>query len=275
MSYPPGMKLRPITNWPGQSTIQRRPSQFQASFSDTVKLLDRELRLLDPKDPHMPVCVLQIAMREQDFRIDGMPRANAVPSHPGVILNIETRNKPPMSFPCDTFTHWHHNLRAIALTLEALRKVDRYGVTQTGQQYRGWQAIEAKPAGITSATAAIARLAEIAQLSPTSDYDAADTYRQARREAHPDRNNGDQALWDRSRTHRCLPALIRPPRITRTERQPDESSTRRRHDRHRSRRRRSDPLRGRHRPGNRPQPRRCRRLRRHDAIQRTRSRRNR
>jgi hypothetical protein len=32
-------------------------------------------------------------------------------------------------------------VRAIALALEALRKVDRYGVTQSGEQYRGWQAL--------------------------------------------------------------------------------------------------------------------------------------
>lgn len=97
------------------------------------------------------------------FRVtDGMPRADAKPEHPGIIVNIEPRNKPPMSFPCDTFTHWHDNLRAIALTLEALRKVDRYGVTQTGQQYRGWQAIEAAPPSSDAINGACTLLASVA-----------------------------------------------------------------------------------------------------------------
>lgn len=40
--------------------------------------------------------------------------------------------------PAATFTHWDCNLRAVALTLEHLRAVDRYGVTTGGEQYRGW-----------------------------------------------------------------------------------------------------------------------------------------
>jgi hypothetical protein len=40
---------------------------------------------------------------------------------------------------------WQHNVRAIALGLEALRKVDRYGITRRGEQYAGWKAL---PAGI-------------------------------------------------------------------------------------------------------------------------------
>lgn len=40
---------------------------------------------------------------------------------------------------------WQINLRAIALGLEALRKLDRYGITSRGEQYTGWRAIEATP----------------------------------------------------------------------------------------------------------------------------------
>ena len=46
-----------------------------------------------------------------------------------------------MRFPCDTFTDWQANVRGIALALEALRAVDRYGVTQQAEQYRGWTAL--------------------------------------------------------------------------------------------------------------------------------------
>lgn len=205
MNYPPCMTLRPLDGWPTEFTGQRKRSRFEASLSDTIALLERELRLLDPPVPKWPRSVLQIALREQDFRIDGMPRAGSNPAHPGVILNIETDNKPVLSFPCDTFTHWHDNLRAIVLTLEALRKVDRYGVTQTGQQYRGWQAIESKP----TVDAACVLLARIAWPNENDEHQASwapkiatdeqigrNAYRQARAKAHPDRHNGDQALWD-------------------------------------------------------------------------------
>lgn len=208
VSYPPGMTLRPLDGWPTPRTTDRKRSRFESSFSDTLNLLDRELRMLDPRDRCYPPSVLQIALREQDFRIDGMPRANTNPEHPGVILNIEPRNKPALSFPCDTFTHWHDNLRAIALTLEALRKVDRYGVTQTGQQYRGWQAIESSPA-VDAVGAACVLLARFAWPNENDDYQARWAHRiatnpeirrnslkQARIKAHPDRHNGDRALSD-------------------------------------------------------------------------------
>ena len=208
-TYPPNMTLRPLDGWPLEFTAERKRSRFESSFSATLELLDRELGLIDPTDRHHPPSILQIALREQDFRRDGMPRAGSVTEHPGVILNIEPRNRPALSYPCDTFTHWHDNLRAIALTLEALRKIDRYGTTQTGQQYRGWQAIEARQASYDSVTMACQALARIAwpnertecreEWAPKIATDpeiARNTYRKARSNAHPDRNDGDQTLWN-------------------------------------------------------------------------------
>jgi hypothetical protein len=202
------MTLRPLTGWPMEFTSGRRKSPFSAGFSDTIGILCRELRAIDPKDRYYPPSVLQIALREQDFRLDGMPRASAVPEHPGVILNIEPRNKPALSFPCDAFTHWHDNLRAVALGLEALRRVDRYGITQTGQQYRGWQAIEAKPS-VDVTAAACALLARVAwpnerpefrdEWAPSIATDpeiGRNTLKKARANAHPDRHDSDQLLWN-------------------------------------------------------------------------------
>ncbi|MCG5431225.1 molecular chaperone DnaJ [Mycobacterium sp. MYCO198283] len=199
MNYPPGMTLRPLDGWPKAFTSDRKPSRFEAKFSDTLELLGRELRMIDPDDRYYPPSVLQIALREQDLRrTDGMPRVQAVTAHPGVILNIEPRNRPAVSFPCDTFTHWHGNLRAIALTLEPLRKIDRYGVADTGQQYRGWQAIEApqqKP--VTELVAFLAAVAdEPTPVADTSPENLRRIHRRAQRNAHPDRNSGSRLTWN-------------------------------------------------------------------------------
>lgn len=204
--YPDGMTLRPIVNWPHDHTFDRRSSPFSSSLTTTLATLDRELRHLGTGGRNAE-SVLQIAMREQDLRIDGLPRANAIPEHPGVILNVESRHG-TLSYPCDTFTRWQDNLRAITLGLEALRRVERYGITQTGQQYRGWQAIESKPA-VDAVTAACVVLARIAWPNENDERQANwahkitsdqrirhSTYRQARAKAHPDRHGGDQALWD-------------------------------------------------------------------------------
>lgn len=208
--YPPGMTLRPLEAWPGKLTAARRKSQFSAPLSDTLALLSRELRLLEERE-RQPDTVLQMALREQDFRNDGLPRASAVPEHPGVILNIYPRNagSAELSFPCDTFTDWRDNLRAITLTLEALRKINRYGVAETGQQYRGWRAIESGDASAMR-TFTADDAAEVVFMFAGREHEGSSALeemlrdpntarriiRAAKSQAHPDRNGGDRAAWN-------------------------------------------------------------------------------
>src|SRR5690606_24676973 len=88
-------------------------------------------------------------------------------AHPGVILSFDSKVG-HLSYPCDTFTSWQDNLRAVALALEALRKLDRYGVTKRGEQYRGFLAIEATaaPAGFATADDALHFIGVLAQAEP-------------------------------------------------------------------------------------------------------------
>ncbi|MBW3630660.1 MAG: molecular chaperone DnaJ, partial [Gemmatimonadetes bacterium] len=129
------INYRPIDRWPGEQTRDRKASPFQASFPATLDLLDRELDYLGAKD-----VVFQVALREEDFKRDGDPRANARASHPGVILAFNSKYG-PLKYATDTFSDYQANIRAIALGLEALRKVDRYGITKRGEQYTGWKAL--------------------------------------------------------------------------------------------------------------------------------------
>lgn len=130
-----GIVFRPIDIWPGTETRHRRRATFKASLGSTMALLGRELLALNAK-----LIVAQIAMSEADFRQDGIPYANARATHPGVVIAFESKFG-PLKFAVDTFTTWEDNLRAIALGMEALRKVDRYGVTKRGEQYTGWKAL--------------------------------------------------------------------------------------------------------------------------------------
>lgn len=129
--------FRPIDQWTADPTRGRRDASFSASLSATVEVLARELRQLNAKQ-----IVIQLALDESQIRLDGFPRADARPSHPGVILALESKFG-PLKFAVDTFWTWQDNLRAIALGMEALRKVDRYGVTKRGEQYTGWKALPA------------------------------------------------------------------------------------------------------------------------------------
>lgn len=128
--------FRPIDQWVGERTPrwkQRPKRTFRGGYDDTLQLLDRELTALKATE-----VVIQLEMSDRDIRLDGLPRANATPSGPAVIVAFESKHG-PLKYATDVFDHWHANLRAIALGLEALRKVERYGISSRGEQYRGWQ----------------------------------------------------------------------------------------------------------------------------------------
>lgn len=128
-------RQRPIDEWPGELTKHRTRAPFTAKWHQTQTLLDRELGFLNARS-----VVMLVALDAKDFRIDGQPRANARANHPGVILSFESKFG-PLRYACDTFDDFSDNIRAIALGLEALRKVERYGITKRGEQYKGWSAL--------------------------------------------------------------------------------------------------------------------------------------
>lgn len=201
-AWPDTMKLAPIREWPGELTRSRKSSPFRAGLSDTLDVLDREIWQLTDTRTQRDSAELLIAIPAGDlWRLDGKPRAHAVAEHPGVIFSLDSKHG-HLSYPCDTFTTWQDNLRAIALALEALRKVDRYGVTKRGEQYRGFLALEATaaPAGFATADDALAFLGKFTGigLAEMRVLEGARTraLRRAQRETHPDAG-GDAATFQR------------------------------------------------------------------------------
>ena len=209
-AWPDTMKVGPIREWPGEMTRVRVVAPFTRNgklvdgkrvgagpvpLTTTLRELDRELRELGAKDAE-----LLVALTPDRFRLDGRPRAGATPSHPGVILSFEIPKVGKVSYPCDTFTTWEGNLRAITLALEALRKIDRYGVTKRGEQYRGFLALEATaaPAGFSTGADARMFLVEVAREGVVvgDRQGLARILRLAQRNAHPD-TGGDAATFQR------------------------------------------------------------------------------
>lgn len=122
-----------------------RVSQFSAPWSRTVEDLARELRHLQPQG----AAILQIDLRERDFRQNGLPRADRTAYTPGVVLSLDSRRVGhALRYEVGTFHRWQDNVRAIALGLAALRAVDRYGITRSAEQYAGWRQL---PSGGPSA----------------------------------------------------------------------------------------------------------------------------
>lgn len=211
--------LRPIDVWPGRlrDENQRIGSPFTASWSDTTRLLTREVDFLAGSRAEV---VVQIACRDRDLYVDGSglnSRFRDV-SHPGVVVSFTTKSGRPLQFATDVHTNrgwggylpgWQSNVRAVALALEALRKVDRYGVGQAEQQYVGWQAL---PPGTPMPSAKLTKddAARVLVDYGDGDVDVHDVidgahvhttlvrelFRRAAKREHPDAG-GDPAIYRR------------------------------------------------------------------------------
>jgi hypothetical protein len=116
----------------------RKRSQFKATWLKTLDLLEYELHQLGAKD-----IIVQAGFELSEIRNDGWPRGGAKAKHPAVVLSFHDRRGAPLSFPCDSYDSYQDNLRAIGLSLEALRAVNRYGVTKGHEQYQGFAQIAA------------------------------------------------------------------------------------------------------------------------------------
>jgi hypothetical protein len=189
---------------------KREWSRFDSTWSQTLKLLAREIDYLAGRD-----VVFECDVREQDIRNDGMLRANARAETPAIVIAFDSKHGPQLH-RCDKFTSrwseqgpgWQQNARAIGLTLEALRACDRYGAVETGQQYAGFKALpagRAMPASHMTEDEAysilgsyqprnISDLRALRTLDRESELRAA--FKRARAANHPDRRDGDRTLWD-------------------------------------------------------------------------------
>jgi hypothetical protein len=197
-------EIRPLGHWTDPETTDRAGSgRFRAAWQSTLDLLAFETGQLDAG-----LVVVQIDVKEGDLRRDGMLKSRAVVGHPGVAVSFESRFG-PLRYATDRYEPrwsgdppgWQANTRAIALALEALRAVDRYGVTRRGEQYRGWSALPAARAGsgewFTSRGEAeewMRRCAAEAKITGTGDLGA--LYRALAKRMHPDAPDGSEDLWE-------------------------------------------------------------------------------
>jgi hypothetical protein len=198
------LTYRPIgSDWPGERTVwaARQDGRFKSGsryqgegkwtpgravpWNETLLLLDRELSALGASE-----VVFQIDLTERDIRMDGLPRADARPADPAVIISFDSRFG-PLRYLCDRFRDWHDNVRAIALGLEALRKVERYGITRRGEQYTGWKALPPRSQSHEEAERFLRRHAGDEPASLPLDK----AYRLAARHLHPDAG-GSREEWD-------------------------------------------------------------------------------
>src|SRR5262245_32797261 len=178
----------------------RKPSPFGKPWDEILDRLDRELWNLNYREGS---CIIQTAHQPWDVRGNGTLRRDArQPGHPGVLVKFDVWDEPkkrwtPMQFECDQFDRYEANIRAIADAMEALRKINRYGVTGAGHgraQYEGYKALPSAEGRTTTREDAAAFLATHSGLNRHDILEdpvvRADAYKRAAAKLHPDAENG-------------------------------------------------------------------------------------
>lgn len=185
-----------------KQTIERlNPAGVQSArrsnpnWSKAFNLLRYELRRIDARD-----VVIEAGYAPTQIRNDGIPYSNAKPEHHQVRISF-TRNDVAMSFFQGGFNALEYNVWLIAMTLESLRAVARYGCTQSDQQYAGWAQLP--PGSTPIAGGEFANVEDAMRfLSGVGDgvvlsvmpRDLDVVYRAAARRAHPDKGGSDELM---------------------------------------------------------------------------------
>lgn len=190
---------RALATWaPRPDTAERRWAPFKAGYYATLQLLERELQHLDAD--HVIMATLH---REHHIRLDGRLKENAPedPGHPGVEISFDSRMG-RLTYATDVCRRWRDNVRSIALGLEALRAVDRYGCSTRGEQYAGFRALPAGTGG-AGAPDTVAAAQDVIRAVLVADDDPpgaaftdgwAALHRRALKLTHPD-HGGDVTVF--------------------------------------------------------------------------------
>ena len=192
------LPVKPLTTWPGPQTPNNARSWGGAGWAkltpgSALDGLRTELGRLNARD-----CCIQIDVRERDITRFGELRAEAKPTSPGIVIYATHPRQGDLRFACDTYHKWWHNVRAVAMTLEALRGIARWGAVRDEQQFAGFRALPGATT-LTMGTGAATKIIEsesgMTAPSPVTMEWVRDAGRRAKAATHPDMSH-DRVRWD-------------------------------------------------------------------------------
>lgn len=134
---------RPLTTWPYPPAKRKvKVTPFRSDWDRTLELLEDELERAGAAE-----VIIGLVMDQAAVSLSGQLKPGAAVRHKGVELSFQPPdNGPRLTFHAEAHTTWRANLHAIALGLEALRAIDRFGITSSGEQYAGFALLPANVA---------------------------------------------------------------------------------------------------------------------------------
>lgn len=179
-------------DWPESEPRTPAHKRIASSFGVTMERaridLFKELALLGAKGI--------VLSTNQQLRRDGMPYASRrAPEDPGVACFWDIDGQ-PHAMACDAYRDLRSNLRAIGLTIQALRSIERHG--SRSLRDRAFQGFAALPADAGADAARPWRDVLGLSLSP-DEHTIERRYRTLAKAAHPDRGGSNEAMAELNR----------------------------------------------------------------------------
>lgn len=102
------------------------------TVADARDRLQRELDLLGARGPVLSTNI--------ELRLDGQPRSGIEPNDPGIAVYFTLKGK-PLCMPCDKWDRVADNIAAVAAHIDAVRRIERYGVQSVEEAFAGFAAL--------------------------------------------------------------------------------------------------------------------------------------
>lgn len=158
--------------WPKTLPQQRESAKFKATLSSALNGLKREVELLGGKR----------LVLSSNYTL-----GNEHPRESGVVAYFNY-NDAAVAIPCDRWLKIEDNVRAIALTIEAMRGMERWGAKHMiAAMFTGFKQLEAKTGGIS--------WWEVLGVAPDAGAEQIKAaYRDRARVCHPDVGGSSEAM---------------------------------------------------------------------------------
>lgn len=132
-----------------------------------------------------------------ELRLDGLPKSvQAAPVDPGAAVYFELDGR-TIVLCCDKWTTVNDNLAAIAATLDAMRSLERWGVSESERAFTGFAALPA-PGQVQARTCWV-----VLGIAPTRDAAVINAaWREKAKVCHPDMPGGSHAAMAEVNTAR-------------------------------------------------------------------------
>lgn len=164
------------------------------SVISAVARLEAELDRLGARNPTLSTNV--------ELRLDGRPRSDSEPKDPGAAVYFSFKGKATV-FACDKWDRVADNIAAIAAHIDAIRRIERYGVGSLEQALAGYKALPADSAADWRAVFGF-------KAGTAPSWDAVDSaYKALARELHPDVGGNGEGMTQLNRAREFAAAELK------------------------------------------------------------------